>query len=61
VNDNSILEHPDWSLFGLDRTAVVRELRRAAEGHYIVQYSGELLRLSWKHRTMEECLDGIAE
>lgn len=61
VNENSILEHPDWSLFGLDRTAVVRELRRAAEGHFIVQYSGELLRLSWKHRTMEEALDGIAE
>jgi hypothetical protein len=61
VNDNSILEHPDWSLFGLDRTGVVQELRRAAEGHFIVQFSGELLRISWKHKTMEECLDAIAE
>ncbi len=60
-SDNRILEHPDWSLFGLDREAIVQELRRAGEEHFIVQYSGELLRISWKHRTMEDCLDGIAE
>lgn len=60
-NDNAILEHPDWALFGLDRTGVVQELRRAGEGHFIVQYSGELLRISWKHKKMEDCLDAIAE
>lgn len=61
VSENSILEHPDWSLFGLDRAGVVQELRKASdEGHFIVQYSGDLLRISWKYKTMEECLEGIA-
>jgi len=60
-NDNSILETPDWKLFGLAREDVVRELDRlSANGHFIMQYSGDLLRISWRYRTMEECLDAIA-
>jgi hypothetical protein len=60
-SDNSILESPDWRLFGLAREDVVQQLDRIARaGHYIFQYSGELLRISWRYRTMEECLDAIA-
>jgi len=60
-SDNSILESPDWKLFGLGREDVVREMDRlAANGHFIMQYSGELLRISWRYQTMEECLDAIA-
>jgi hypothetical protein len=60
-SDNSILESPDWKLFGLGREDVVREMDRlAANGHFIMQYSGELLRISWRYQTMEDCLDAIA-
>jgi len=60
-SDNSILESPDWKLFGLTREDVVQQLDRLAHaGHFIVQYAGDLLRLSWTHQTMEECLDAIA-
>lgn len=61
-SDQAVLDHPDWKLFGLDRRKVLDELRKVAdEGHFIVQFSGDLLRVSWKYKTMEECLDGIAQ
>ena len=60
-SDNSILESPDWRLFGLAREDVVQQLDRVSRaGHYILQYSGDLLRISWRYQTMEECLDAIA-
>jgi len=61
-SDHAVLEHGDWKLFGLDRQGVLDELRKVADqGHFIVQFSGDLLRISWKHKSMEECLDGIAQ
>jgi hypothetical protein len=60
-SDNSILESPDWKLFGLARRDVVQELNRlTTNGHFIMQYSGDLLRIAWRYQTMEECLDAIA-
>jgi hypothetical protein len=60
-SDNSILESPDWKLFGISREEVVQQLDKLARGgHFILQYSGDLLRISWKYLTMEECLDAIA-
>ena len=58
-NDNAILEHPDWQLFGLEPRDVVNELQRIANPHFIPQYSGDLLRISWKYKTIEEALDAI--
>jgi hypothetical protein len=61
LSDSAIPEHPDWALFGLENHDVVRELERVSfAGHFIVQYSGEMLRIAWKYKSMEECLDGIA-
>lgn len=58
--DTSILENPDWRLFGLDSIEVRYELERISNGHFILQFSGELLKVSWNYRTMEEALDAIA-
>jgi hypothetical protein len=61
LSDSAVLEHSDWGLFGLDYRDVVRELERVSYGgHFVVQYSGEILRIAWKYKTMEECLDAIA-
>jgi len=60
-SDNSILESPDWKLFGLAREDVVQQLGKVARGgHFILQYAGDLLRIAWQYQTMEECLDAIA-
>jgi len=59
-SDNSILEHPDWGLFGLMQEDIVRHLQQAAyDGHFMVQYSGELLRISWHYDSLDEYLDAI--
>ncbi len=61
LGDSAVMEHPDWALFGIERHNVVRELEKVSfAGHFIVQYSGELLRIAWKYKSMEECLDAIA-
>lgn len=61
-SDNSILEHPDWCLFGLDRRSVVHEIERLSfDGHFIMQYAGDLLRITWKYKSIEECINVITE
>jgi BrxA len=60
-SDSGLLDHRDWKLFGLETADVLRELQdAAAEGHFIPQYAGDLLRISWKHKTMEECLCALS-
>lgn len=60
-SDTSILDLPDWKLFGLAREEVVRELDKLAhDGHFMLQYAGDLLRISWRYKNMEECIDAIA-
>jgi hypothetical protein len=60
-SDDGVIDHPDWRVFGLQRLDVVQELRRqASKGHFIVQYAGDLLRVSWNFKNMEEALRGIA-
>ncbi len=60
ISDNAISEHSDWRLFGLRKIEVVRELQRASKDHFILQFSGELLKISWKYQSMEEAIRGIA-
>ena len=57
-SDNSILESPDWALFGISgRGEVITELRKASGDRvFILQDSGDLLRISWKYSSMEELL-----
>ena len=35
LGDNSIISHPDWGLFGLDRKAVRDELKRVSLHGYL--------------------------
>lgn len=60
LSDNSLPDHSDWRLFGLEKMDVIHELRRSATDYFIPQYSGDLLRISWKYKTMEETLRAIA-
>jgi hypothetical protein len=61
TGDNFLVDHPDWGLFGLGKQDVIKELERASfDGHFIVQYSGELLRIAWLYNGMEDFIDGVA-
>lgn len=60
VSDGQILKHTDWELFGLSSSDVLHELRRlSGQGRFIVQV-GDIVRISWSCKTMEECLDVVA-
>lgn len=56
----SIVEHPDWRLFGLEPQEIVGQIRKLADdGHLLVQTSGELIQISWKYKSMEDCLNAL--
>jgi hypothetical protein len=59
TSDNNLPDHPDWALFGLDRYAVLQELRKIS-AHFIVQSAGDLVRIGWTHKSMEDFIDAIA-
>ena len=60
LDDQDIVHHVDWELFGQSRVDVISSLEKAAtQGHLFVQYSGALVRMEWKYQTMEEMLDAL--
>ena len=62
VGDNALLSHADWQLFGLAREDVLTELKRLSlQGLLIVQAAGDVIRISWKHHTMEALCDVLSQ
>jgi len=62
IGDNALLGHEDWMLFGLDRQAVLGELKQLSlKGLLIVQAAGDVIRISWKYQTMESLLDVLTQ
>src|SRR5262249_48621020 len=62
LGDNTVISHPDWRLFGLDRTAVRDELKRVSlHGYFLIQAAGESMRLEWRYTSLEELTDVLAQ
>jgi hypothetical protein len=62
LGDNSIINHQIWRLFGLEPSDIREELRRISrKGWLIVQSAGEITRISWKFKNMEEIINVIIE
>jgi len=60
--DNSIIQHPEWALFGLEPSDVLDELKRLALRNWlIVQTAGGVVRIGWQHKTMEELIDVLTQ
>jgi hypothetical protein len=60
--DNSIVSHPDWALFGLEPPDVIDELKRLAlKDWLIVQAAGNVIRIGWKHDSMEDVIDALTQ
>jgi hypothetical protein len=58
INDNALLTHKDWQLFGLAREDVLEEIKRLSlKGLLIVQVAGDMIRISWKQKDMEALCD----
>ncbi|GAA4650340.1 hypothetical protein GCM10023116_26230 [Kistimonas scapharcae] len=62
LGDNAIINHESWKLFGLDPFDVREELKKIAKnGWLIVQSAGEVTRVSWQLKAMEEVINVITE
>lgn len=60
LGDNSILNHEIWMLFGMDSNNVRQEIKNISKnGWMIVQSAGDIIRISWNYKNMEEVLDVI--
>ena len=60
LGDNSVLSHPDWGLFGMDRADVLNEFKRLAlQGWFIIQSAGNVTRIGWQYQNMEELIDAF--
>jgi len=60
--DNSVLSHPDWALFGMDRADVLNEFKRLAlKDWWIIQSAGDVTRIGWQYSSMEELINAFAQ
>jgi hypothetical protein len=58
----ALVRSEDWRLFGLDVPDVISRLKEiASNGHFILQTGGDLVNISWRYSSMEECLNAIAQ
>lgn len=62
VSDTAIVQHRDWLLFGFEPGEVLTRLKSLShDGHFLVQSSGELVQVSWRYRSMNECLHALTQ
>jgi hypothetical protein len=62
LGDNSIVGHPDWKLFGMERGDVIDELRRLAlRGAFLVQAAGEVIRVSWNCKNVKDLSHALSQ
>ena len=61
-SDMSVIHHLDWRLFGLEAQDVLRMMKTLGhDGHLLIQSSADLAQISWKYRSMEECLNALTQ
>ena len=62
LGDNAVLNHEDWSLFGLTKFDVLELMKRLSlRGLMVVQAAGEVVRLNWKFQNMESVCDVLTQ
>jgi hypothetical protein len=62
VPDEAVITATEWSLFGFEKHEVLEMMLRISyAGHFVFQHSGDLVRISWKYKSMKEFLDGTVD
>jgi hypothetical protein len=60
LSDNAIVNSDDWKLFGYSKLDTIKHLERLSfQGHFILQNSGEIVKIDWKYKTMEEFINAF--
>jgi hypothetical protein len=59
--DSGLVLHHDWKLLGMGERDVVAAMDRlTAEGWWLLQAAGSVVRITWKFRSMQEVVDALA-
>jgi hypothetical protein len=62
LSDAAVVQHRDWQLFGLELQDVVQLMKSVShDGHLLIQSTPDLVQISWKYRTMEDCLSVLTQ
>ena len=62
MGDNTVIGHPDWALFGLERADVIADLRRLSlKGVFLVQTAGDVVRIGWQCKNPKELSSAISK
>jgi hypothetical protein len=62
LSDMAVVQHPDWRLFGLEVQEVINLMKNLShDGHLLIQSMADLVQVSWKYHTMEECLVALTQ
>jgi len=62
MSDRDVVHHSDWRLFGLEAQEVLRLVHSLShDGHLVIQSGADLVQISWKYRSMEECLNALTQ
>ena len=61
-SDEAIANAEEWKIFGYNRYDVTRHFERlAAQGHFIFQNAGDLIKITWNYKNMKELIDAIGQ
>lgn len=62
LSDMAVVTHRDWRLFGLEVQEVIRLIHHLShDGHLLIQSGADLVQISWKYPTMEDCLNVLTQ
>jgi hypothetical protein len=62
LSDVAVIESANWRYFGLEPNDVVNQLKGLSNnGHLIMQATTDLVHISWKYPSMEDCIRAIAK
>ena len=62
LSDFALTRRPEWRWFGLEPHEAINQLKNLAhDGHLIVQATPELVHITWKYKSMEDCARAITE
>lgn len=60
LSDDAVVEAEEWKFFGYSRFEIIKHLERLSfQGHFIFQNSGEIIKINWSHKNMQEFTHAI--
>lgn len=60
LSDNAVVESEEWKLFGYSRFETIKHLERLSfQGYFILQNSGEIIKINWTYKNMQEFTHAI--